>query len=274
MYMKDPEIRLFKQEDIPLLHLFQPEGWNRIEGAFEFYLKNRVCTPFIAFQEDRPVGIACSINNGDTGWLAHIIVPEQDKRKGFGSLLTRHAMDYLSENGCNSLSLIATEEGALLYRTLGFKPDGIYHHFQGKKTGYRPDDGNGVRKIVAADRDSILALDRAISGENRENVLEEYLSRGWLIEKPLTGELTGFFLSELSEGTIIASNPQSGLELLAVKHGTKDCRSSLPEANGPGMAFLQKAGFKRYNSSLRMIHGDRVTWEPTGVFSRIGGCYA
>jgi acetyltransferase (GNAT) family protein/GNAT acetyltransferase-like protein len=271
--MSSPIIRAFEKKDIASLHFLQPEGWNDIAPVFEFYLKNNACFPFAAVRNNRLVGIACAILNPKTGWLGHIIVSDSQKRKGTGSQLTRHGMGFLHKKKCCSISLIATDVGQLLYQALDFRDDGTYLHFQGKKL--EPVACvEEIRKIEAGDRGEILALDRFITGEERGRVLNDYLSEGWLATEPTTGKISGFYLSEFGEGTIIAEIPDAGLELLKLKHSMKDCRSTIPANNKPGREWLETEGFEIITESTRMIHGDKVHYKPDCIFSRIGGCYA
>ncbi len=59
--------------------------------------------------------LACSITNGSTGWLAHIIVAPHFRGQGLGYTLTNYAIETLENLGCTSQLLVATEMGEPLY---------------------------------------------------------------------------------------------------------------------------------------------------------------
>jgi hypothetical protein len=220
--------------------------------------------------DDRIVGVANGILNEHTGWLAHIIVAEDCRHKGIGYLLTNHIIDYLNEKGCRSLLLIATAMGEGLYRKFGFETVGEYIFFKGKRLNDNFSPMN-IREFNEGDLKTILELDKFVTGENRSQMLQQYLSNAWVFATDSL--IRGFFLKDFGEGTIIAADDEAGIALLSFKHHLNDGKSVLPNDNKSGIEYLTANGFNCFSRASRMALGEKVAWKPECVFSRAGGFY-
>ena len=53
------------------------------------------------------MGIATCISFGKVGWFGNLIVKEEIRHKGAGSLLVKHAIDYLQGKGVETIGLYA-----------------------------------------------------------------------------------------------------------------------------------------------------------------------
>ena len=270
MKLSHIKIRECNLSDIDFIRYLQPKGWEDIAFYFKFYCKHDMCYPIVAVDDDRIVGVANGTLNENSGWLAHIIVAEDCRNLGIGNLLTNHIIDYLHDNGCKSLLLIATEMGEGLYRKFGFETVGEYIFFKGKKL-----DDNfslmNIREFKSGDLKAILDLDRSVTGENRSQMLQQFLSNVWVYS--IDSVIRGFFFKEFGEGTIIASDEEAGIALLRFKHHLRDGKSVLPDGNRSGIEYLEKNSFTNFLRAPRMVLGEKVEWKPEGIFSRAGGFY-
>jgi len=270
--MNTSKIRPVEENDIPNLKHLQPEGWSDILFYFRFYVKEDFCCPVLLEHDGRIAGAANGLFIGKTGWLAHIIVAEEHYRKGFGRALTEYVMNILDDHGVKTQILIATELGAKLYPKLGFRQIAAYNFYKSAQLEHMSEN-ESIRPLEKSDYPALFELDREISAEERKPVLEKFGLNGWGFFEKNTDILKGYYLPEIGEGTILAADDESGLELLKFKHIQKKCRTVLPKENAAGNSFLVNNGFEKYSDCARMILGDDHNWKPENVFSRIGGFY-
>ena len=264
------KLRKCRIADVNNFRHLQPQGWSDITHYFKFYCENDFCYPVIAEHENRIVGTANATLNGSTGWLAHIIVDEEYRRQGIGYILTGHLVEFLNKRKCRSQLLIATEMGEGLYLKFGFKPVSRYLFFDNGKLKESSLDVH-IRRYRESDLKSVLRLDKLASGENRENMIVQFLKNSWVYQSTL--EIQGFFLPDLGEGVIVASDEIAGIELLKFKHTIKKCKTVLPAENGSAAEFLLSNGFKQGIRVPRMVLGENIQWKPEFIFSRAGGHY-
>ena len=115
----------------------------------------------------------------------------------------------------------------------------------------------------------IYQMDRDVSGENRADLLKEYLNNSYVYLD--NDRIMGFYLPNLREGLIVADNKNAGRELLKFKLPTHD-KIVLPSDNMAGIEFLKQNGYVETNvKGTRMILGKNIDWQPKKIFSRIGG---
>jgi GNAT superfamily N-acetyltransferase len=270
--MEKLTIKQCEQTDVEKITHLQPQGWEDITYYFRFYCKQTFCYPIMAIYDNKIAGVANGIITGKTGWLSHIIVSHDYRRKGFGNKLTQHIIDYLNSQGCKTQLLIATEMGEKLYEKLGFKKVSSYCFFRGSKLNIKVNDEN-IRPLIQPHFEPLLQIDREISGEDRRQMLESFNSKGWGYFDIDSQELTGYYLSDIGEGLVIAKDATAGTELLNLKHSLKEYKAVLPDENEDGKKFLTSNGFQNYSKASRMILGEEIKWKPNLVFSRIGGFY-
>jgi len=263
-------IRKCLSNDIGLFRHLQPQGWSDITLYFRFYCKQDFCYPIVAICGRKIVGVANAIMNGDTGWLAHIIVDEEYRRMGIGYKLTEHLIEYLHRNGCKTLLLIATEMGEGLYRKFGFTTVSEYLFFEGG-TFYPSDQIRNIRKYREANFEIIMDIDKYITSEERTNMLSQFLGNSWVYGSDT--QIEGYFMSDFDEGMILATNDEVGLSLLLFKNSLQKRKNVLPIENKSGIEFLLSHGAQNVDRAPRMILGEKIEWKPELIFSRAGGFY-
>ena len=76
---------------------------------------------FVLFDDSKPIGIATCISYGKVGWFGNLIVKEEYRSKGAGSLLVKHAINYLHGKGVETIGLYAYPNLIKFYGNLGFR---------------------------------------------------------------------------------------------------------------------------------------------------------
>lgn len=263
-------IRKCNLSDIEYIRYLQPVGWDDITFYFKFYCSHLFCYPIVALDQDQIVGVAAGILNQKTGWLAHIIVSEAHRGRGIGSRLTQHLIDYLHQQGCETLLLIATELGEPIYRKCGFETVTEYQFYRGNQIHHDSVSGN-IRNLSPSNRNWVFELDESVTGEHRKLMLEQFLTNGWVYQTNV--KTRSFFLPEFGEGTIIAADDAAGLELLKFKLSLRNSKVVLPDENQKGIQLLDSLGFENFNHAKRMALGKAIQWKPGLIYSRAGGFY-
>ena len=215
----------------------------------------------------RIVGGACCASFGDTGWIGALGVIPRARGRGLGTALTEACVEWLRGRGATTVLLHATDAGRPVYERLGFVAEGRSRAWRGGPSHQRR--ANGLRALRAGDRPSLQALDRAITGERRDPVLEAII--------PLTGlalegddGLRGYLLSSPwgAGPAVLAGDQDAGLALLAAARGATQGPTilTLPDDNVAGVGALESWGFRAVNHAERMRLGPEVPWNPEQVF--------
>jgi len=102
--------------------------------------------------------------------------------------------------------------GENLYEQLGFIKSALYNFYIGKQLDYPINEH--IRLLNESDYDQVLKLDLSISDEQRENMILQFNSNGYVYEKKDTGKISGYFLPDLGDGVVLATNNKDGIELL------------------------------------------------------------
>ncbi len=242
-------------------------GWGDQKRQISFFEKHPDCVGFVAEDGGNIVGASFGAANGRVGWLGLIFVSPKFRGFGVGSDLTRAAMDGLESLGCRSLVLVATEMGRPLYETLGFGVETNYHGFAGP--GNASDDTGGFRRVSSENFEDVLRLDRHITGEDRARLLEA-MPRGWMLANE-DGEVRAHhFTAPWGGGPAIASDFEAGKRIMDLRRslaGPEDsARVWLTDENIRGRAYMDEIGFGEFRVSPRMAWGERVEWEPEGLW--------
>ena len=97
--------------------------WNMATEDFKFIIELEPEGCFVLFEDSKPVGIATSISYGRVGWFGNLIVKEEYRGRGAGSLLVKHAINYLHGKGAETIGLYAYPNLIRFYSNLGFRYD-------------------------------------------------------------------------------------------------------------------------------------------------------
>jgi N-acetylglutamate synthase-like GNAT family acetyltransferase len=247
----------------------QPDGWPDIVPEFEYYIKKDFCHPLKTKADNKIVGVGTSIVFGKTGWLAHIIVDNNYRKRGIGYKIVEELLKGLKNHSVETWLLIATEPGKPIYIKAGFRIVTEYSYLKRENPWNELSISKNVSSFKDEYKSEILELDRKISGENRASLLSDYLDNSVVFIA--NNEVKGYYIPGLREGLINADIKEAGLELMKVKYSKVD-KAVLPSDNITGIEFLKRNGFVDADTKgTRMILGRNIDWKPQKIFSRIGG---
>ncbi|MHA4807382.1 GNAT family N-acetyltransferase [Flavitalea flava] len=260
------------QKDLEEIKGLQPQDWPDIHPHYAFYVNAPFCTPIGVNIDGRIVGIGTSIRFDDTAWIAHIIVDSHFRNRGIGNRIVSELVSALQKEGVETCSLIATELGYSVYKKIGFRVVSEYS-FLTRITPWAfsnaSTDNNKIFPFEEKYRRAIYAMDQQVSGENREKMIEGHLEGAQVFLENNT--VRGYLLPALNEGLIIADTVEAGTTLMKMKYVTGD-RAVLPSDNLAGMNFLLQNGFTMIErKGVRMVLGKEIHWQPSAIYSRIGG---
>lgn len=256
----------FTLHDIRRLAPLQPDGWPPLGPAYVFYTGSSFCFPIKHEVDGELAGIGCAILLGRTGWTGHIVTNAAFRNRGIGTLITQTLVDMLHQRKARSISLIATAMGEPVYRRVGFQKESEYHFFKGGTMPCLTPDI--TQPYTDAYSTGLLALDCATSGEVRADLLQPHLATARLTISDQ--KLQGAYLPTLGEGLIMAHTPEAGFALMQLRKDTSTYHA-IPEKNLAAIDLLTSHGYTFYRTGHRMWMGERIMWEPTKLFGRIGG---
>lgn len=261
-------ITSFNNTDIEALPALQPDGWSDITPAWHFYLSCGFCKPIKVIVNDQIVGIGTTILHEHTAWLAHIIVHNDFRGKGLGTLITKALLDSIDSKQYNSVQLIATSLGEPIYQKLGFEKSGEYVFYSRNESSIEPTSITNIIDYSSEYQNSILEMDAYVTGEKRGKLLLPHLEMAKIVVEK--GILQGIYLPTLGEGPIIALNDTAGIELMKFKYGNIH-KAVAPINNDAALDFFQQHGFEPGMRLSRMQLGQPISWKPQYLFGRVGG---
>ena len=260
-------IESLTSKDLDAMVSLQPEGWPEILPSIRYYCSSDFCFPLKATADGTIVGTGTAIIYGDSAWLAHIIVHKNYRNTGIGTTITQALIDLISKTPCKTILLIATSLGEPVYKKLGFEVQTQYAFLNG---GTLPslDEHNEIIAFQKPYEHPLTDLDYSVSGEDRKILLREHINDAILYVKQNT--LRGFYLPTLGEGVIIADAPEAGIALMKKKFVTHK-NFCIPTDNEEGINFLTRHGYQEFRRASRMILGQKLPWNGSRIYSRIGG---
>jgi GNAT superfamily N-acetyltransferase len=260
-------IGILTPSDLRHIPALQPDGWQDITPAIEYYTRSSFCFPIKVVVENDVAGIGCAIIHDDVAWLGHIVVHRDHRNKGLGRLITQSLVESKEVRACETVYLIATDLGEPVYRKLGFEAEGEYLFYKEIAMPVlprHPDISEELDQYVQ----QIVLLDRECSGEDRSVHLKEHLAGGYVLQRK--GRIDGFYLPAFGDGLIVASTAEAGVALMKFRLSTKDS-ASFPIENTEASAFLEKLGYFSFRKAKRMRLGANRTWKATNLYNRVGG---
>ncbi|HBG05511.1 MAG: GNAT family N-acetyltransferase [Geobacteraceae bacterium GWC2_58_44] len=254
----------FTEADIaPFLVLAAEEGWLCDRWEFEFLLR---CFPqgcFVCREDGNTLGYITSISYGRSGWIGNLMVHPDARRRGIGRGLMERAVSALLKSGVETVWLTASEQGAGLYRKLGFAQIDTVNRWSGRAAL------NRNVKSAPFEIESVRAVDRVGWGDWRDALLRVTCDRGRLYIS------SGGFLccQEWKDGTQIGPwgcliGTQAG-QLLdqALATGDEKLFLDVPAGNLAAATLLSKRGFVVKGSNVLMYLGDAPLYHPGNIYA-------
>jgi N-acetylglutamate synthase-like GNAT family acetyltransferase len=202
-------------------------------------------------------------------WIGNIVVDPNYRNNGFGTIITQYLIDIGKNLGIKSFNLIATEIGKPIYKKLGFEQEIKYEFYKSSSAQEQLSMNDNIRKAKNTDLKMITDLDFLITGEDRRNLLENFISDTVMIFDN-NNVLAGFYIESLGNGLIISNEEIFGIILLK-KIIAKKNLIVITEKNIAARKTLLEHRFEKYLEAPRMILGEKYKWKPEGIFSRASG---
>jgi ribosomal protein S18 acetylase RimI-like enzyme len=274
------ELKPFTTDDVDFaVRQASREGWATGPSFFRLHLKHDPAGAWIAWLDDRRVGLVTAAGYEATGWIGNLIVEQEYRRRGIGRRLMQRAIGYLEAAGLASLCLDADPPGVPLYHSLGFEES-----FQSLRFRLKGGAGELDERIVPlteADLFEILRLDRDAFGDRRERLLPILLdSTDAAVGIREGGRLAGFVAS-IESTTGIRIGPLAAesvkiaralIETILFSHPDKQHSLGLIEHNRPAVEMLEAFGFEASPPCLRMVRGEQPeTGDALKYFAIAGG---
>lgn len=253
--------------DLDLLPQIQPLDWTDIRIPVSSYLEPEYCYPFKAIIDDVLVGTGTAILHEKTGWLSTIVTHGQYRNQGIGKRITEHLLDFLLKQNCEYIYLIATILGEPVYRKLGFITESRYNSYKDINLENLLISKN-INPYQSDYKQAIFELDKIISGEDRSQHLETFLSDSFVYLQ--NEQVAGVYFPSFGDGLIVANAETAGLELMK-KRFQKFNMACFPEENKTAHDFMLLSGYEPIMNPARMYFGKQMPWKPEGLYNRVGG---
>ena len=167
-------VEQLKPEDFPFaVKLSNTMNWNMTVEDFELALKLEPEGCFILQDGSERLGIATTVSFGKVGWFGNLIVKEEARRKGAGSVLLGHALDYLKGAGVKTVGLYAYEHLGKFYKKFGFKVNSEFLVLQGDPASLVT--AEILENTQEQEAQAIIEFDTQCFGASRTKLLEHIL---------------------------------------------------------------------------------------------------
>jgi len=185
------QVKQMRAEDFMFAaELSNTMNWNMAPEDFQYMTTLEADGCFLLTDGSERIGIATCISYGMVGWFGNLIIKEKYRHKGAGSVLVRHAIDYLHSKGVETIGLYAYPNLTKFYGDLGFKAEEQFAVLHAK-TATVP-IAEELPQIEKKNIDSIVKFDCECFGWDRRRLLESII---------LDGGNLGYFLHE--GGTVV-----------------------------------------------------------------------
>lgn len=240
-------------------------NWNLVEEDFQFMkdLEPEGC--FIIRDESERIGVATTISFGKVGWLGNVIVSEGYRGRGVGSLLVKHALDYLTKQDVETIGLYAYQNKIPFYQRLGFECDSNFVVLTGKPES--SSEQVHQREAMKHDEREIIDLDHLCFGASRRKLLVPILGESSNVSyvSGEKGSIRGFVVAKVYPGMAEVGQLvcQRGCLDVAVdllkaalnRVGGLEVVTCVPEKESTIRSTLMRRGFIEAFRVARMFYG-------------------
>jgi predicted N-acetyltransferase YhbS len=264
-----------KAEHLPQAHaLSQAVGWpHRLE---DWALVLKLGRGFAALSDGELIGTIIWWPFGERhATLGMVVVAPAMQGQGLGRRLMQTALE---DAGSRTALLNATAEGLPLYEKLGFRAIGAVRQHQAAgalpATAAAP-QGTRLRRLAAADREAVVALDARAAGFGRAGMLNALAELGQTLGLERDGHLVGFavfrrFGRGYVIGPVVAEEADGAKALIAdwiAGHRSDFLRIDVTGSSGLS-PWLEGRGLPQVGDVITMVRGDApVTPEAPRLFA-------
>ncbi|HVP17142.1 MAG TPA: GNAT family N-acetyltransferase [candidate division Zixibacteria bacterium] len=145
-------------------------NWNLTTADFEFMIELEPDGCFILLENSKKIGLATTVSFGPIAWFGNLIVNESHRKRGAGSQLVRHSIEYLKRKQVKTIGLYAYTERIPFYERLGFKYDTEFTVLNGRGSSLPVKPAAELAK--KQDLQKIIEFDQSCFGASRRKLLE------------------------------------------------------------------------------------------------------
>jgi ribosomal protein S18 acetylase RimI-like enzyme len=259
------KIRCMTKADLDFaFSLTSKEGWSSTKTDFEELLEFDSHGCFIGEENNERVGMVCAISYRHFGNIGNLIVIDDYRQKGLGSILMKQATSYLYGKGASMIFLDGVQAAVSLYESLGFRKICKSLRLSGHITGKTSDR---VRLIDSSDIDKVLAIDKQHFKADRAFFLRSCQKNNpnLCMLLKIDDSIAGYMLGSPRTGSvrigpwIMDQHVDRAEELLRAfiaKVENQVVQLGILETSSPAIRLLQKIGFTETSYSWRMALGD------------------
>lgn len=237
--------------------------WNLTREDFEFMIKLEPQGCFVLFDDSERIGLVTTISFGKVGWFGNLIVAETHRKKGAGTLLAKHAVNYLLSKNVKTIGIYSYVDKIAFYERLGFKYESEFMVLKGR--GFSSPTTTKMIEARKEHRQEIIKFDESCFGGSRKRLLEHVL--GNPVNSCYThiedGKMLGYAVTksygDMAElGPLVCRKRRSDIAIGLLK----TCLSKLedldvvlcvPEKESAILSLLRKSGFSEDFRVARMF---------------------
>jgi ribosomal protein S18 acetylase RimI-like enzyme len=258
-----------KMDDFPFaVHLANKMNWNMTKEDFEFMLKLEPQGCLVLLHNQERLGIVTSVSFGKLGWFGNMIIKEEFRGNGAGSVLVDHAMDYLKNKGVETIGIYAYPHLVKFYRRFGFECDIDFLVLKGKATISSTHEM--LREANKKDVPAITNFDSQCFGANRKKLLELIILNKYNLCYISTenSEIAGYVATKVYNKTVEVGplvcradreeEAEMLLKTMLSRLNGLEVFMYIPKKEASLLNILHKAGLKEDFRVVRMFSGPAV----------------
>lgn len=266
-------VQKMKQKDFPFaVELANTMNWNMTEADFAFNTQMEPNGCFVLKDNSGNMGLATCIAYEKVGWFGNLIVEETQRKHGAGTLLLKHAVNYLRGIGVATIGLYAYKHLINFYNSVGFVGDAEFSVMKAEEIASPATLQDPLKFGFPTQQEisQIIELDAACFGGSRAKLLRTILAdkdNVCCIAKE-KGEVDGFALAKVYDGMaelgpLVCSRncnetARALLSSVLCKLEESEVYMCLPSNEAELMQEANRFGFKEEFGVVRMFLGAPV----------------
>lgn len=214
------------------------------------------------------IGIATTVSYGSVGWFGNLIVRPDKRIRGAGSMLVKHALEYLTRRNVKTVGLYSYTERIPFYQKLGFQNDSEFIALKGK--AFTSPMNAELQKATKAHAQAIAKVDEECFGGTRTKLLEIIMAdpdnRAYAFSE--NGKLSAFIMSKVYNGSadvgpLVCEHGQIDVAVQLLKQTLNDLNPRevsvcLSRKESAILDLLKEHGFSESFRVTRMFRGPFV----------------
>jgi GNAT superfamily N-acetyltransferase len=242
--------------------------WNMAIEDFQFMASLEPGGCFVLLDTSEPIGIATCNSYGKIGWFGNLIVKKEYRAKGAGSLLVKHAIDFLHSKGVETIGLYAYPNLIGFYSNLGFRYDVDFSVL--KSPALKAIYGKALNSVGKKYFQKIAEFDCICFGGERRKLLESIILEKGNLSYYVSNdeEVIGYVAATVYKamawvGPLVCQEGKVDTAVALLKEVLSKLTGlcvyvALPKKEVALATILSTAGFKEDFSVVRMFFGSNA----------------